>query len=161
MKTIISDLDLVLFDSVDWIKETCPACEQDGCLNREAWDMHHARVDMVKLNYDFIKVVQGWIDVGVERIFFITSREDINGMRDKTIEQIQKFFSYIKGAEYVSLYLYMRNALDYRPSHIIKEETFLQRIFPTYYVDLFVDDSKKNCDVFRKYGINIWQYNKY
>ena len=28
MKTVILDLDLVLFDSVDWIRETCPDCTQ-------------------------------------------------------------------------------------------------------------------------------------
>lgn len=161
MKNIISDLDLVLFDSVEWIKETCPCCENDSYLNREAWNMHHAHVDMVKLNYDFIKIFQDWVDVGVERVFFITSREDINGMRDKTLKQLRDFLSHVKGADKLTYYLYMRNMYDYRPSQIIKEETFLQKILPYFYIDLAVDDSAKNCDVFRKYGINTWLYDKY
>lgn len=161
MKNIISDLDLVLFDSVDWIKSTCPIFEIDGHENREAWDYHHSHVDMVKINEDFIQVVQDWIDVGVERIFFITAREDINNMHAKTIEQLCKFFQHLHNADRVSTYLYMRNPLDYRPSHEIKEDIFLQHIYPYYYIDLFVDDSKKNCEAFAKYGINTWLYDKY
>lgn len=155
MKNVISDLDLVLFDSVDWIKETCPAC---GSLDREAWDMHHAHADMVKVNMDFVPIFQKWVDLGLERVFFITSREDINGMREITLKQIREFLSYIDGADKLELYLYMRNACDYRPAPVLKEETLIQHIYPYYYIDLAVDDSVSNCDVYRNYNIPTLYY---
>ena len=158
MKTVILDLDLVLFDSVDWIRETCPDCTQDSALNREAWDMHHAKAYMVKVNEDFIPIFQKYVDDGLERVFFITSREDINGMRDITIQQIRDFLENIKGADKLALNLYMRNACDSRPAPVLKEETLTQRIFPYYYVDLAVDDSWNNCKVYMDYNIPTLYY---
>ena len=158
MKNVISDLDLVIFDSVDWIRETCPA---SGSLDRHAWNMHHAHVDMVKPNLDFVPVFQQWVDLGLERAFFITSREDINGMREITEKQIREFLSYVKGADKLELYLYMRNACDYRPAPTLKEETLLQKIYPYHYVDLAVDDSESNCEVYRKWNIPTLYYTKF
>lgn len=158
MKNVISDLDLVILDSVDWIRETCP---EHGSLDRHAWDMHHEHAYMVKPNLDFVPIFQQWIDLGLERVFFITSREDINGMREITENQIREFLSYVEGADKLELYLYMRNACDYRTAPILKEETLLQKIYPYHYVDLAVDDSEGNCEVYRKWNIPTLYYTKF
>lgn len=158
MKNIISDLDLVILDSVDWIRETCP---EHGSLDRHAWDMHHEHAYMVKPNLDFVPIFQQWVDLGLERVFFITSREDINGMREITESQIREFLSYVEGADKLELYLYMRNACDYRMAPVLKEETLLQKIYPYHYVDLAVDDSEGNCEVYRKWNIPTLYYTKF
>ena len=161
IENVILDLDLVLFDSVDWVKKTCPCCDNDSYLNREAWDMHHAHADMVKVNYDFIKYLQNWVNNGLRRIFFITSREDINNMRKITEVQLKNLLYHVDNVDKLEMKLYMRNALDYRPAPDIKRETLEQHIFPYYYIDLAVDDSLCNCEVYRDYNIPVWQYDKY
>ena len=157
IETIISDIDNVITDSREWAK-SAPCCENDGVHNRKAWDYHHSQVHVVKLNNEIKYYYQDLINKGLKRIFFITSREDINGLRDKTIEQMQEFFGDMIGIENVSLYLFMRNALDYRPAWVIKEETMLQKILPFYKVDLAIDDSLTNVQMFRAYNIETFHY---
>lgn len=154
---IISDIDNVITDSREWAK-SAPCCENDGKHNREAWDYHHSQVHTVTLNYRIKDFYRDLVNKGLRRIFFITSREDINGLREKTIEQLQEFFGDIKGVENVEMYFYMRNALDYRPAWIIKEETMLQKILPYYSIDLAIDDGLSNIEMFKTYNIDTYYY---
>ena len=159
-KTVICDIDNVICDSREWAK-TAPCCENDGSHNREAWDEHHKRIDLVKRNEDIESVFRFLIKNGLERVFFITSREDINGLRESSVRQIRDILQNLRGLSDVSLYLYMRNALDYRPAWLLKQETFLQKIFPYYYVDLVIDDDIKNIEMFKTYNIETLHYTKY
>ena len=56
------------------------------------------------------------------------------------------------------MYFYMRNALDYRPAWIIKEETMLQKILPYYSIDLAIDDGLNNIEMFKTYNIDTYYY---
>lgn len=156
VENIIFDIDNVLVDSTEWGK-TIP----EDKMSREGWDKHHKMAFLVKPNLPMASIIEDLINKGLKNIFFITAREDINGMRDITLRHVYKSIRRIKNIDKVNIHFFMRNALDYRCSADVKEDVFLTHIYPYYYIDVAIDDDVANLDMFSKYNVSTLHYTKF
>lgn len=156
IENAIFDIDNVLVDSRDWEK-TIP----EDKMSREGWDRHHKMAFLVKSNLPMAHIIEDLIKKGLKNLFFITAREDINGMREITSRHVYKAIRHIKNIDKINIYFYMRNALDYRKSADVKKDVILNHIYPYYYIDVAIDDDKGNLDMYEKYGIKALHYTKF
>ena len=156
VKIIIADIDNCIFDSRELEKEV-PLIKTD----RKGWDRFNTMYHLCKPNYfmiDYIKYLSQKYP-----IFFVTSRElSLVGHNTLNITLNQLDLAFNGFAPIQSPHkLLMRKYNDYNHSDVVKEEILTKMILPNYNPILAIDDSKKNCDMFRKYGIDTWHYTKY
>lgn len=156
VENIIFDIDNVLVDSRDWEK-TIP----EDKMSRVGWDRHHKMSFLVKSNLPMAHIIEDLIKKGLKNLFFITAREDINGMREVTQRHVYKAIRHIKDIDKVNIFFYMRNALDYRKSSDVKKDVILNHIYPYYYIDIAVDDDRSNIEMYKEFNIKTIHYTKF
>lgn len=150
-KTIICDIDGVLFDSREWHKYY----PKDN--KRESWDEFQTHYDVCMPNQHMIEFICNNIDK--YNIVFITARESTPFLQKATIEQIQKASNnIIKIGENCSML--MRPYNDFRIDCIVKED-LLKYLIGASDLFLAIDDSYANIEVFKKHVENTWYYDKF
>ena len=55
----------------------------------------------------------------------------------------------------------MRNACDYSPSYLVKQNILYSNILHKVQIDLAIDDDLENINMYRRNGINTIYYKKY
>ena len=146
----IIDIDNVYVDSRKW-NEKLPTTN-----DRAKWDEWHANKELSKPNRPIIKLTKALHKF--MPIFFVTGREDRNGLKEFTIKQIEKYsHDTIKIGERNKLF--MRKENDFRPSAEVKEEILKKEILGKGYQPIIaIDDNKENAEMFRKNGITTRLY---
>jgi len=150
---VICDIDNVYSDSREWIKYVP---EEKDSKNREAWDAYNEKHYLVKPNKRLIpKIVECSQYIP---ILFITSREDRNDMRKKTIEEIEKFSgNMIKIGPMHRLY--MRPDSNYDPSADVKEKILVEEVLNKNFQPIIaLDDDESNINMYKKYNIDTKLY---
>lgn len=155
IKNLILDIDNCALDSREWEKYI-PADN-----SRAGWDNYHDHYYLVSENCDMATFVYELCRKGLERIYFITAREDINNMREITINQLNDAFRDIRGWDKIKKYLYMRNTCDYSPTAEVKQNILHTHIMPNVFIDLAIDDDIRNVEMYRNNGIEAIHYTKY
>lgn len=156
IKNIILDLDNCVFDSREWEKYI----PKDG--SRDGWDLYHKHYDLVKPNPEMEEFIEDLIYFyGLERIYFVTSREDKGVMRNITEKQILNAFSDTLDFDKIKISLFMRNENDYRPSYLVKQDILCSRILPFKKIDLAIDDDIDNINMYKSYNIQTIYYDKF
>lgn len=156
IKTLILDLDNCLFDSREWNKYI-----PSDKYSREGWDLFHKHIDKVIPNLEMVDYVLDLIEnKGLEQLYFVTSRENIDNTLDITLKQIYKTFG-IHKINKIKYGLYMRKAHDYRPPNDIKQEIVKTEILPNTDIDLAIDDDISNIEMYQGLGIDSLHYTKF
>lgn len=150
---VVCDIDNVYTDSREWEK----LLPTNG--TREEWDKYHLFSYLVKPNNELIDALICMNDL--IPVFFVTSREDMNNMRDITVGHIEGF-SHGKLKINERNKLFMRKAKDYRSPSLVKEEILLNEIINKgFSIEVAVDDSIENIEMFKKHGIKTQHYTKF
>lgn len=156
VKNIILDIDNCVFNSTEWERYI----PKDG--SREGWNNYHSHYYLICENPEMLE----FLDKLYKReqfnsIYFLTAREDYDNMRAITIEQLNSAFSKYKWWDKISKFLYMRNACDYSPSYLVKQNILYSNILHKVQIDLAIDDDLENINMYRRNGINTIYYKKY
>lgn len=155
IQNLILDIDNCVLDSREWEKYVPKE------NTREGWDNYHDHHYLVSVNYDMVDFIQKLCEKGLKSIYFITAREDIDGMRNITIEHLNNAFGSLKAWKRIKKYLYMRNACDYSPTYVVKNNILQTHIVSKVKVDLAIDDDIKNINMYLANGIETLHYTKY
>ena len=133
----IVDLDDCLFDSRA-MKKYLPVDKHD----REQWDEFHKHYNECGINYHILSLLKNY----KHKIFFVTSREDINDVRRTTEIPLKTFFDNYE--------LIMRPANCYDDSNVVKLSLYNLYIAGDYHVEFAMDDDVKNIELWESLGIN-------
>lgn len=155
IKNIILDIDNCVLDSREWEKYVPKE------NTREGWNIYHDHHYLVGVNYEMVDFIKDLCNKGLKSIYFITAREDINNMRDITIEHLNNAFGGIKQWKKIKKFLYMRNACDYSPTYYVKYNILQTHILTKVKIDLAIDDDIKNIDMYNMNGLNTLHYTKF
>lgn len=157
IENLILDIDNCVFDSREWEKYVPKE------NTREGWDNYHNHYFLITTNNEMIDFIDKLSKqtFPLKNIYFITAREDIKNMRDITIEQLNSAFGNLKCWKKINKYLYMRNACDYSPTYIVKNNILNTHILAKTKIDLAIDDDIKNINMYRENGIISLHYAKY
>lgn len=156
VKNIILDIDNCVFNSTEWEKYI----PKDG--SREGWNNYHNHYYLVCENTEMLEFLDElYKREKLNSIYFLTAREDYGNMRDITIEQLNNAFSNYKWWNKINKFLYMRNACDYSPSYLVKQNILHSNILHKVQIDLAIDDDLENINMYRRNGINSIYYKKY
>lgn len=153
---IILDIDNCILNSTEW----CKYLPKD-IYSREEWDMYHNHYYLATTNHDMIRYLENLCKKGLKSIDFITAREDIDNVREITIMQLKNALKDIKRMKHIKMRLFMRNCGDFSRSEDVKENILLTHIYPYKYIDLAIDDSIDNIEMYKKYNINTLYYDKF
>lgn len=155
IKNLILDIDNCVLDSREWEKYVPKE------NTREGWDIYHDHHYLVSVNMDMVDFIQKLCENGLKSIYFITAREDMDNMRNITIAHLENAFGNIKQWKRLKKYLYMRNACDYSPTYVVKNNILQTHILTKTQIDLAIDDDIKNINMYRQNGISALHYTKY
>lgn len=160
IKNIILDLDGCLFNS-NCLAKYIP----EDKSSREGWDNFHRHYGEISINEEMVKFIATLITTrGLKSIDFVTSREDCNGLRKQTEEQILDALTNVLGLipnfeKYnIDIRLYMREYEDYRNSSEVKKNILYASIVPFKHIDLAIDDDKENIEMYRMHNIKTLYY---
>ena len=146
-RAIIVDIDNVLVDARA-LEIYTPADPH----SRGGWDIFHQHLHEVTINDFIVNLVNLYRNAGYS-ILFVTSREDIRNCRQITFDTISRALI----GDLVNVWLFMRNAEDYRCCDIVKGEIYDNIIKESFDVELVLDDSPSNCKMFQEKGLHTFQ----
>lgn len=155
IKNLILDIDNCVLDSREWEKYVPKES------TREGWDNYYEHYYLISVNEDMVNYISELCKRGLERIYFITAREEIRDMRKITELQLNSAFHNIKQWKKIDKFLYMRNACDYSSTASVKNNILHTHILSKVKIDLAIDDDIKNIEMYRANGIFALHYNKY
>lgn len=157
IENLILDIDNCVLDSREWEKYVPKENTRAG------WDNYHNHYYLVSVNNDMVEFIDKISKqcISLKNIYFITAREDIENMREITIEQLNSAFENLKCWNKINKYLYMRNTCDYSPTYQVKQNILNTHILTKTKIDLAIDDDIKNIEMYRKNGIISLHYTKY
>ena len=138
--------------------QDCIICDLDATLafrgnNRPFWGKDCAegiKDDIVDVH--MFEVLSKLEDT--TKIIFVTGREDANGIREATVEWLNKYFDPEKYE------LFMRPAKDYSPGPESKKKIYLENIYGKYNVICVFDDNYKCVKMYRGLGLLVLQPNE-
>lgn len=154
-ENIILDIDNCVLDSREWEKYIPTE------NTREGWDNYHDHYYLTTPNPEMIDFIEDLYYYGLKRIYFVTAREDINNMREITINHLKNAFAGRRWFKKVEKHLFMRNTCDYSPTDKVKEKIMLSHIYPYQFIALAIDDDIRNIEMYKNWGINTLYYDKF
>ena len=154
-ENIILDIDNCVLDSREWEKYIPTE------NTREGWDNYHDHYYLTTPNPEMIDFIEDLYYYGLKRIYFVTAREDINNMREITINHLKNAFADRRWFKKVEKHLFMRNTCDYSLTDKVKEKIMLSHIYPYQFISLAIDDDIRNIEMYKNWGINTLYYDKF
>lgn len=151
-EVIICDIDGVLFDSSKWYNY-CPKTE-----SREEWNKFQEYYDVCVANKFMVNFIINQLNK--YDIIFLTARENTDILRNATIEQINNA-SDNKLRIGDNCFMVMRPYNNFESDFVVKEILLKELIENGSRIVLAIDDTFANIEIYKKYNIDTWYYDKF